>query len=72
MELVMRPWVTKKMTEYLGEEEDTLTDFILSKLKARAPPQDLLTELKVVLDEDADVFVMKLWRMFIFSGLKAE
>lgn len=66
----MKPWVTKKMVEYLGEEEDTLTDFILTKLKARAPPQDTLVELQAVLDEDADVFVVKLWRMLIFSSLK--
>lgn len=66
----MKPWVTKKMVEYLGEEEDTLTDFILTKLRARAPPQDILGELQAVLDEDADVFVVKLWRMLIFSSLK--
>ncbi|CAN0286341.1 unnamed protein product, partial [Discosporangium mesarthrocarpum] len=28
----MRPWVVKKMVDYLGEEEKTLTEFIVTKL----------------------------------------
>ena len=39
----MRVWTLKKMTEYLGEEEHTLTDFILSKLHKRCQPIELLT-----------------------------
>ncbi len=35
----MRPWIVKKIIEYLGEEEKTLTEFILTKLGQRAPPQ---------------------------------
>lgn len=35
----MRPWIIKKIVEYLGEEEKTLTEFILTKLGQRAPPQ---------------------------------
>ena len=39
----MRAWVLKKMNEYLGEEEHTLTDFILSKLQRKCQPKELLT-----------------------------
>lgn len=35
----MRPWIVKKIIEYLGEEEKTLTEFILTKLEQRALPQ---------------------------------
>ena len=35
----MRPWVSRKMIEYLGEEEESLTAFIVQKLKARCLPQ---------------------------------
>jgi hypothetical protein len=38
----MKGWVVKKMVEYLGEEEATLTEFILSKLKKRCKPEELL------------------------------
>ena len=39
----MRAWTLKKMAEYLGEEEHTVTDFILSKLHKRCHPVELLT-----------------------------
>lgn len=35
----MRPWIVKKIIEYLGEEEKTLTEFVLTKLGQRAKPQ---------------------------------
>ena len=68
----MKAWIGKKMIEYLGEEEETLGTFIDSKLRARCDPNDLLAELTVVLDEDAEPFMVKLWRMLIFSALKAK
>lgn len=72
VEGVMRSWVVKKIVEYLGEEEATLTDFILSKLSSRSSPDSLLTELAAVLDDDAEQFVIKMWRMLIFSALKTH
>ena len=58
--------------EYLGEEEATLTEFIVGKLNTRCSPTDLLVELEAVLDEDAEPFVLKLWRLLIFSVLKCS
>ena len=66
----LKSWVVRKMVEYLGEEEATLTDFIMNKLNSHCRPQELLTELMPVLDEDAEQFVIKLWRMLIYSILK--
>jgi hypothetical protein len=40
---INRAWTLKKMYEYLGEEEHTLTDFILSKLRKQCQPIELLT-----------------------------
>jgi hypothetical protein len=42
-------------------------DFIMTKLQRRCPPGALLTELTAVLDDDAEPFVVKLWRMLIYS-----
>lgn len=66
----VKSWVIKKVVEYLGEEEETLISFILNKLTHRCIPGELLTELSAVLDEDAEQFVVKLWRMLIFLILK--
>jgi RNA-binding protein 25 len=68
----MKQWVVKKIIEYLGEEEATLTEFILSKLRAQCRPEELLKELAAVLDEDAEQFMVKMWRMLIFSYLKQQ
>ena len=67
----MRAWTLKKMKEYLGEEEKTLTEFILAKLHRRCAPAELLSELSAVLDEDAQPFCVKLWRMLIYSASTA-
>lgn len=69
-ETVMRPWIIKKMIEYLGEEETVLINFIVTKLSKKCNPEELLTELTPVLDVDAEPFVMKMWRMLVFSVLK--
>lgn len=67
---VMRPWIVKKIIEYLGEEEESLTSFMVSKLQAHCQPGDLLEELSMVLDDDSEQFVLKLWRMLIYHSLR--
>ncbi len=68
----MHGWIVKKIVEYLGEEEESLTSFIVGKLNTGCRPQELLDELCMVLDEDAEQFVQKLWRMLIYYALKNE
>merc|ERR1712141_234257 len=42
MEKRIRPWVNKKIAEYIGEPEPTLTDFICSKVLAGSTPKSVL------------------------------
>lgn len=35
MERRVRPWINKKIIEYIGEEEATLVDFVCSKVPSR-------------------------------------
>merc|ERR1712020_771490 len=67
MEKRIRPWVTKKINEYIGEPEPTLTDFICSKVLAGSRPDAVLEDVRMVLDEEADVFVVKMWRLLIYE-----
>ncbi len=63
----MKPWVTKKIVDYLGEEENTLIDFIMGKIAAHTVPSEILQQLTLVLDEEAEIFVVKMWRMLVYE-----
>lgn len=66
----MAPWVKKKIVEYLGEEDATMVAFVLEKLAQQAPPREILAELRLVLDDDAEVFVKLLWRKLAFEAVR--
>ena len=72
VESKLRPWVSKKIEEYLGEEEPTLVEFVTSKLAARQPAETIVAELSKVLDDEAEKFVVKLWRMLLFEVLRFD
>ncbi|KAI9017154.1 hypothetical protein BC832DRAFT_588428 [Gaertneriomyces semiglobifer] len=63
----LRPWINKKVTEYMGAEEPDLVDFVISFVEKRTSAQQLLEELQPALDEDAESFVIMLWRMLIYE-----
>lgn len=67
MEKKIRPWINKKIIEYIGEPEPTLVDFICSKVLAGSQPQIILEDVQMVLDEEAEVFVVKMWRLLIYE-----
>lgn len=66
----IRTYVSKKIAELLGEEEQTLVDFVMEKLQEHAQAQQMLNELVEVLDEDAQGFVLKLYRTVIYETQK--
>jgi len=68
----MKPWVTKKIIEYLGEEEATLIDFVVTKMANRMPPKEILDQLAFVLEDEAEVLVIKLWRLLMFEMIRAQ
>eukprot|EP00066_Takifugu_rubripes_P026169 XP_011615435.1 PREDICTED: RNA-binding protein 25-like isoform X2 [Takifugu rubripes] len=67
MDRRIRPWINKKIIEYIGEEEATLVDFVCSKVMAHSTPQGILDDVAMVLDEEAEVFVVKMWRLLIYE-----
>ena len=48
MERRIKPWVNKKIVEYIGEEEPTLTDFICQKVMARTSAETILNDVSMV------------------------
>lgn len=48
MERKIRPWINKKIIEYIGEPEPTLVDFICSKVMAGSTPSGILDDVQMV------------------------
>uniref|UniRef100_UPI00358E87D1 RNA-binding protein 25-like isoform X2 n=1 Tax=Myxine glutinosa TaxID=7769 RepID=UPI00358E87D1 len=67
MEKRIKPWVNKKIVEYIGEEEPTLVDFVCSKVMVRSSAQSILDDVTMILDEEAEGFVLKMWRLLIYE-----
>lgn len=67
MERRIRPWVTKKIAEYLGEKEVDLIDFVCTLLNNRSEGKLILREVATVLDDEAEKFVVHMWRLLIFE-----
>ncbi|GAV91424.1 PWI domain-containing protein [Cephalotus follicularis] len=68
----MRPWISKKITEFLGEEETTLIDYIVNSTREHMKASEMLEQLQSILDDEAEMFVLKMWRMLIFEIKKVE
>lgn len=63
----LKPWVDRKITEFIGAPEPTLVDFICGKVAARTSPRDIVSEIVAVLDDEAEIFVMKMWRVVVYE-----
>ena len=61
MERRIRPWINKKIIEYIGEPEPTLVDFICSKVLAGSAPQGILDDVQMVI-----TYIYKLIVVFYF------
>jgi len=71
----IRKYVKEQMVEYLGEEEATLIDFVMNYIVKQENNDDspykgksvvgLLEEMKLVLDEDAETFVVDLFQKIV-------
>ncbi|XP_059445549.1 LOW QUALITY PROTEIN: RNA-binding motif protein 25 [Corylus avellana] len=68
----MRPWISKKITEFLGEEETTLVDYIVSSTQDHVKASQMLELLQSILDDEAEMFVLKMWRMLIYEIKRVE
>ncbi|ROW15156.1 hypothetical protein VPNG_03098 [Cytospora leucostoma] len=62
----LRPFIEKKVVEYLGVQEQLLVDVVEEHLRKHAKPSELADELEGPLEDDAEDLVKKLWRMVIF------
>ena len=62
----LRPFVEKKVVEYVGVVDQFLLNVVEEHLQKHGKPAELVETLHEVMDEDAEDMVKKLWRMVIF------
>ncbi|KAI9152209.1 U1 snRNP-associated protein [Paramyrothecium foliicola] len=62
----LRPFVEKKIVEYLGVNEEMLVEAVEEHLRNHGQAAALVEELEGALDDEAEDLVKKLWRMVIF------
>lgn len=67
MEKRIKPWINKKIIEYIGEEEQSLVEYICQKVIGRSSPRTILEDVQMVLDDEAEVFVVKMWRLLVYE-----
>ncbi|KAL7007880.1 hypothetical protein EMMF5_002527 [Cystobasidiomycetes sp. EMM_F5] len=67
----IQPFVAKKCVEYLGSEEEELISAVIDNMNAHKGPADLAEEVEPVLAEEAEEFVIKVYRHLIFELLSA-
>lgn len=67
MEKRIKPWINKKIIEYIGEEEASLVEYICQKVVGRSSPRTILEDVQMVLDDEAEVFVVKMWRLLVYE-----
>ncbi|WBW71304.1 U1 snRNP-associated protein Usp107 [Schizosaccharomyces osmophilus] len=58
----MHKFVTKKIIEYIGIQEDSLITFTVEHVRQHKDARSLAEELEMALDEDAAEFVSKVYR----------
>ena len=54
----------------MGAEEASMVEFVMGQLNDHTAPSKMHEELSPVLDDEADNFVLKLYRMVIFETQK--
>ncbi|CAM0951213.1 unnamed protein product [Alopecurus aequalis] len=68
----MRPWISKKATEYFGEELAEFVDYVVESIKEHVAAPKMLELLEFLLDDEAENFVLLTWRKLIFEIKKVK
>jgi RNA-binding protein 25 len=67
MERRIKPWVNKKIVEYIGEPEPTLVEFICSKVLIGSQPQNIINDVQMVNHISLQTNICFLFYPFYFS-----
>ncbi|KAJ1495523.1 PWI domain-containing protein [Baffinella frigidus] len=64
---VMRPWVTKKVIQYVGFEDDIIINMVMAEMEKDNNPDPRLMQINLTgfLERNAGAFMAELWKLLI-------
>jgi len=64
---VIKPWISQKITELLGFEDEVLIGYIYSLLEEKQEPDPKHLQINITgfLAKDASQFVLELWKLLL-------
>lgn len=68
LDVQIKPFVERKVVEYLGVQEDLIVDAVMDGIKTRKAAKSLIEELEGPLETESEVLVKKVWRLLVFWG----
>uniref|UniRef100_A0ACD5YFK9 Uncharacterized protein n=1 Tax=Avena sativa TaxID=4498 RepID=A0ACD5YFK9_AVESA len=68
----MRPWISKKTAQVFDEELAEFVDYVVAATEEHVTAPRMLELLESLLDDDAERFVLLMWRKLIFEIKKVE
>ncbi|ODQ63748.1 hypothetical protein NADFUDRAFT_80513 [Nadsonia fulvescens var. elongata DSM 6958] len=64
----LRPVIEAKILEYIGIKEEDLIEFVVDYIRGEGrDPRELLKEMEMTLDEDAELFTTTVWRQLVLQ-----
>lgn len=63
-------WVSGQIERLLGQQEDSLLNFVQAELRKHSAPAVMLSELSPILDLEAEEFVFRLYQIVFFEASK--
>ena len=72
IEKICRPWIGKKIKEYMGNEEQLMINIVIKLLNQKCTEKQLFNKIQNILDEESQEFVDKLWKVLVFEDMKIK
>jgi len=69
---ICKPWIGKKIKEYMGVEEPTMINMVVKLLLQKCSQEQLLKKISGILDDASEEFVEKLWKVIVFEDMKIK
>lgn len=66
------PFVSKLLSEYFGQDDRALVQMVVRMIANRESARGIEGKVYEFLDEKAEEFVRRVWRMLIFEHMKLE